>query len=92
MSPGGYFEHLQAFIEEMSHNATSSNKKVTAIGFSLGSPVFALFLQRYVSEAWREQYIASFVSLSGVFGGTAETVLNQLQESSAEVARRFHGP
>ena len=32
--------------------------------------------------AWREQCIASFVSLSGVFGGTAETVLNQLQESS----------
>jgi hypothetical protein len=81
MSPGGYFEHLQAFIEEMSHNATSTNKKVTAIGFSLGSPVFALFLQRYVSLAWRSQYISSFVSLSGVFGGTAETVLNQLQES-----------
>ena len=82
MSPGGYFEHLKAYIEEMSHNATSTNKKVTAIGFSLGSPVFALFLQRFVTEAWREQYIASFVSLSGVFGGTAETVLNQLQESS----------
>ena len=82
MSPGGYFEHLQSFIEEMSRNATSTNKKVTAVGFSLGSPVFALFLQRYVSLAWREQYIASFVSLSGVFGGTAETLLSQLQEGN----------
>lgn len=67
----------------MSKTATSTNKKVTAIGFSLGSPVFALFLSRFVTPAWREQYIASFVSLSGVFGGTAETVLNQLQEGGA---------
>jgi hypothetical protein len=45
--------------------------------------VFALFLQQYVQPAWREQYIASFVSISGVFGGTAETVLQQLQPSAA---------
>ena len=83
LSKGGFFEKLQAYIEHMSKTATSTNKKVTAIGFSLGSPVFALFLSRFVTPAWREEYIASFVSLSGVFGGTAETVLNQLQEGGA---------
>ena len=77
MAKGGFYEQLQAYIEKQ--YAESSNTPVTAIGFSLGSPVFALFLQQFVEPAWREKYISSFVSLSGTFGGTAETVLNQLQ-------------
>ena len=81
MAAGGFFSELKAFIEKQSDDL--GKQPVTAVGFSLGSPVFALFLQQYVTPEWKAQYIASFISISGVFGGTAETALQQLQASSS---------
>jgi len=68
---------VQAFIEKT--YTANGNKPVIAVSFSLGGPVMALFLQQYVPEAWKTKYVSSVLSFSGVFGGTAETLTQQLQ-------------
>ena len=40
----------------------------------LGNPVFTLFLNTYVSEAWKAKYIKSYIALAGVFAGAGQAL------------------
>ena len=73
--PGGYFSQLKSGIEQLRARA---GKPVVAVSFSLGGPVFAIFLNKYVTEAWKDENIARWLSLSGTFGGVQMSLLQQL--------------
>ena len=80
LKPGGYFSLLKAEIEQL---RASSGKRVVTVSFSLGGPVFAVFLNKYVDAAWKDANIANWVSFSGTFGGVQESLLQQLTYNGA---------
>jgi hypothetical protein len=43
---------------------------VTLLSASMGGPFVALFCADYVTEEWKAANIFSFVSISGVYGGS----------------------
>ena len=51
--PGGYFSQLKIGIEQLRARA---GKPVVTVSFSLGGPVFAIFLNKYVTEAWKDEF------------------------------------
>eukprot|EP00761_Pharyngomonas_kirbyi_P011791 gb/GECH01011817.1/.p1 GENE.gb/GECH01011817.1/~~gb/GECH01011817.1/.p1 ORF type:complete len:509 (+),score=65.06 gb/GECH01011817.1/:1-1527(+) len=69
-----YFRRLKNLIEETSKE--NGNQKVAVTALSMGCPVFALFMNRYVDQEWKDQYIDSFTSLSGVYGGSSWATLS----------------
>lgn len=80
MKPGGYFSQLKAGIENL---RKTSGKTVIPVSFSLGGPVLAVFLNRYVTSAWKDANIANWVSYSGTFGGVQESLYQQLTYNGA---------
>jgi pimeloyl-ACP methyl ester carboxylesterase len=80
MQPGEYFSQLKSAIETL--RAAHGGKKVIGVAFSLGGPVFSIFLSTYVDAAWRDENIASLVSLSGTFGGVQEALAQQISGAS----------
>lgn len=66
--PGGPFDRMKAVIE-------GAGEPVVALSLSMGGPFFALFCSLQ-SDEWLKQHIRSFVSLSGVFSGTANALMD----------------
>ena len=77
--PGGYYSQAKASIEAL---VASTGKKVLAISFSLGGPVFSTFLSTYVDEAWKETNIAGWLSYSGTLGGVQQSMAIQVGTGS----------
>jgi len=67
------FYDLQNLIEVTYE--INGNVPVAAISLSMGGPYFTLFLNRFVDQTWKDKYIHSFTSLSGVFGGSTDAVI-----------------
>lgn len=61
---------LQDMIEEMW--TQSVNQKVTIIAHSMGAPVILYFLNNFVSQKWKEQYIHEFIPIAGGWTGGNE--------------------
>ncbi|EDV22034.1 Group XV phospholipase A2 [Trichoplax sp. H2] len=74
--PNGIFHNLKKMIEGA--YANNSNTPVVCVAESLGNPVLTLFLNTYVSEAWKAKYIKSYIALAGVFAGAGQTVAGVL--------------
>jgi lysophospholipase-3 len=69
VQPGNYYDKLQELIETTVGNNTGGGAHL--IAHSLGGPTTLAFLNSRPSE-WKQKYVASLISLSGVFGGAAE--------------------
>ena len=67
------FQMLKELIENT--YIINGNISVATVSLSMGGPYFMLFLNRYVDQAWKDQYIHSFTSFSGVFGGSTSSLL-----------------
>jgi hypothetical protein len=67
-APDQPFLRFKQLIEKA---VQASGGPVTLVSMSLGGPFVALFCADYVSEAWKATHIHSFVSVSGVYGGSS---------------------
>lgn len=63
---------LKSLIEETS--ASNGNQSVAVVSLSMGSPYFLAFLNNIVDQDWKDQYMHSFTSMSGVFGGSSAAI------------------
>jgi hypothetical protein len=50
----------------------AGGKRAVLVTLSYGGPLIHKFLAQFVDAAWKAQYIERWISLSGVFGGSAE--------------------
>lgn len=67
-----FWARLKTLIEETS--AANGNLPVAVVSLSMGSPYFLNFLNTVVDQDWKDQYIHSFTSMSGVFGGSSAAI------------------
>lgn len=72
---------LQDLVEEMQ---AASNEKVTIVAHSMGGPVILYFLNRFVTQQWKDQYINAFIPLSGAWAGGNGGLLVFVSEISVE--------
>jgi len=75
------YDALQLLIETAS--AANGNKPVVLISLSMGCPYTHLFLTSHVSQAWKDRYVSSFVSYSGVYAGSSDALLTILSGGNA---------
>lgn len=66
-----YFLKLKNLILET--YKANNNSRVILIGHSMGSPTMLYFLNKQ-SQAWKDKYIRSLVTISGVWGGALKTL------------------
>jgi len=66
-----YFVRVKALIE--STYAKNGNNKVLLVSHSMGSIMMSYFLN-HQTQAWKDKYIRSLISVAGVWGGTARAV------------------
>jgi len=66
-----YFEKVKNLIETTYTN--NGNIKVLLVTHSMGSIMMSYFLNNQ-TQAWKDKYIRSFISVAGVWGGTARAV------------------
>lgn len=79
LSQQGYYDNLYQLIEDSYQR--NNHTPVTLIAHSLGGPITKYFLTTYLplqnsAGDWKDTHIKQFVSLSGAFGGSMETVLS----------------
>eukprot|EP00922_Rhytidocystis_sp_ex-Travisia-forbesii_P062435 GHVS01092594.1.p1 GENE.GHVS01092594.1~~GHVS01092594.1.p1 ORF type:complete len:549 (+),score=73.89 GHVS01092594.1:185-1648(+) len=65
-------EKTQRTVEELYKK--NNNKKVVIIAHSLGTLMTVYFLNTVVDQQWKDQYVDSFVSIGGVYGGSFKVV------------------
>ncbi|KAJ4457920.1 putative Group XV phospholipase A2 [Paratrimastix pyriformis] len=63
----GMYAALQTLVEQA---VNRTGQPAHLIGHSLGSPFVHMFLATYTTQAWRDRYVGSFISLAGPFGGS----------------------
>lgn len=80
--PGAYYDQLKAGIEALSR---ANGKKVALLSFSMGGPTTSVFLSSFVSDTWKAQYIDTWLSYSGVFGGVQKSVAQQISTYTVDV-------
>ncbi|GAB1598021.1 group XV phospholipase A2-like [Argonauta hians] len=66
-----YFTKLKSLIQET--YAINNKTRVTLMGHSMGCPTLLYFLNSQ-TKAWKDKYIKSFITISGVWGGAAKTL------------------
>eukprot|EP00096_Caligus_rogercresseyi_P004061 TRINITY_DN1819_c0_g1_i2.p1 TRINITY_DN1819_c0_g1~~TRINITY_DN1819_c0_g1_i2.p1 ORF type:complete len:408 (-),score=101.72 TRINITY_DN1819_c0_g1_i2:466-1689(-) len=68
---GEFFKDYKALIERA--YASNGDTRVIIVGHSMGCPMTLYFLNRQ-SQAWKDKYIRSFVTLAGVWAGTVRAL------------------
>lgn len=68
---GDYYSSLKKLIENT--YASNSNKSVHIVAHSLGCPITLHFLHQQ-SQAWKDKFIKSFISVGGVYSGSTISV------------------
>lgn len=66
-----YFVKLKQLVEQTYQE--NNNEPVVLIAHSMGGPMSVLFLNLQ-SQAWKDKYIKSLVTLSGVWGGSMKAI------------------
>lgn len=66
-----YFSKVKKLILET--YKANNNSRVILMAHSMGSPTMLYFLNRQ-SQAWKDKYIRSLVTISGVWGGALKTL------------------
>ena len=67
----GYFTRLRLLVEEM-YNQTG--KPVAIVVHSMGGPMSLYFLNKVVTQEWKDKYIKVYIPLSGAFAGASESL------------------
>lgn len=83
----GTFAKVKSTIEEFV--AKSGGRKAVLVSLSYGGPLTHRFLSTFVDSAWKNKYIERWISLSGVFGGSAELTRMAFYPEAADF---FHVP
>ncbi|XP_005094704.1 phospholipase A2 group XV isoform X2 [Aplysia californica] len=68
---GEFYENYKKLIEETYR--INNNSKVALVAHSMGNPVTLYFLNKQPQE-WKDQYIQSFITIAGVWGGAVKTL------------------
>ena len=70
----GYYDDVKELIETMYRE--NGNKKVTVVAHSMGAAIFLHFFTQsgVVTQAWKDQYIGNFITLSGAWAGGNEDI------------------
>ena len=65
----GYYKDVKGLIETVYHE--NNNCKVTIAAHSLGATIMLHFLTQsgVIIQAWKDQYIENFITLSGAWSG-----------------------
>ena len=63
---GGFLDRTEKLIEQTYHD--NDNRPVQLVGHSNG-PLYALYVLRHTSKAWRDTYIHGFTAIAGNFPG-----------------------
>ncbi|KAL0482612.1 lecithin-cholesterol acyltransferase LCAT [Acrasis kona] len=71
--PNGDYANLKSLVEDT--YLKNNNKKVHLMGHSMGGPYLQTFLATFVSQEWKDRYIASMISLGGSFAGAPMTAI-----------------
>ena len=71
-----YFRKLRQLVETM--YTENDNTKVTTTAFSFGAQVSLYFLNRIISQEWKDTYIHSYVTLGGSWYGGVGIVFTLL--------------
>lgn len=66
------FERMQKLIEEMFEQ--NGFRPVNIVAHSFGNIQTALFLNKQVDQAWKDKYIANFVSVAGPWSGAPQAL------------------
>eukprot|EP00736_Rhodelphis_marinus_P001085 Rmarinus@m.5426 len=86
-----YYDDLRALIEETYENSAecpTGPKPVHVISHSLGCVILQRFLSKFVDDAWKDKYVASFIPVSGPFGGSAKAFRTLLSGDSIGIPGR----
>ena len=51
------------------YEQSTTNEQVTIVAHSMGGPVSLYFLNKYVTQTWKDQYIHAYIPLSGAWTG-----------------------
>jgi len=78
----GFFHDLAQRIETL--YAANNNTKVALLGHSMGGFLSNLFLNTFVSTAWKQQYIAKFISVASPFGGAPKALRSVIAGESED--------
>jgi len=70
-NPNNLYPRMVSLIEEMYR--TNGNKKVHLLAHSMGNIHTNLMLEGQ-SQAWKDQYIDSFIAVAGPWGGSAKSL------------------
>lgn len=66
------FGRMKTVIEEM--YASSGNLAVNIVAHSFGNIQTALFMNQQVDQAWKDKYIANFISVAGPWSGAPQAL------------------
>ncbi|XP_062522148.1 phospholipase A2 group XV-like [Corticium candelabrum] len=80
---GGVFDVYQSSIEKAYSN--NGNKPVVIVAESMGNAVTNLFLHHHVNQTWKDKYIKSLVSLSGIYAGTGIALYSTVTETTYDL-------
>ena len=75
-----YFTNLRQLVESM--YTENGNTKVTITAFSFGAQISLYFLNRIVSQEWKDTYIHSYVTMGGSWYGGVGIVFTLLSGPS----------
>ena len=62
----GYYSDFKSLIEDM---YKTDNEKVSIVVHSMGGPVTLYFLNKVVTQDWKDKYINAYIPLSGAWSG-----------------------
>ena len=75
------FPALQTLVETAF--TTAGDKPVWLSSISLGGAFTHLFLVKFVDQAWKDKYLAGWVSMSSVLNGAANLATSSPQASTS---------
>lgn len=67
----GYYDRLKTLIETTSSN--NGHQRVVLVAHSMGAPTSLYFLTKIVDQKWKDTYIRDYITVSGVWHGTAKS-------------------
>jgi len=71
----GHFSFYQSLKQQIESIKASTGMKAHIVSISMGAPVMLHFFHTYVTQEWKDEFINSWISLSGVICGTAFPLL-----------------
>eukprot|EP01087_Luapelamoeba_hula_P006245 TRINITY_DN1631_c0_g2_i3.p1 TRINITY_DN1631_c0_g2~~TRINITY_DN1631_c0_g2_i3.p1 ORF type:complete len:432 (-),score=74.90 TRINITY_DN1631_c0_g2_i3:27-1322(-) len=76
VSPADWMEYQYPRMKQLFEEtyAANNNTAVAVASLSMGCPYFLNFLNRFVSQEWKDKYIHSWTAMDGAFGGSSSAL------------------